>query len=355
MKKGFVYILLGLYFIVLVKFFVSDYNISYDLDDYQIKELANGDYIYVEIKDQDTIYNYMFFTGRKLFKKRVKDIKTEEVNGYKCLMPEVKGIDSYYVCSDGDALLSYQMSKKEDVYESSNDNFKYYNGVLNKEHVYIWKYDGFYYLNENEYKSINIFDKDRYSNDLMISINGYLVFPKYDNNYLFKGFVVLDMKSASYEFIESKYEINYDSYIVGNRKNNLYLFDNKELKLYEINYKKRKIELVGDDKKGYIKYVDGKKEEATLSEYVKDKITYFEDNSNYQIVDKNYMSYSLNKELILNYFNDSDITYVNSINGNIYFIYKDKLYKYSNSEVKAVLHYFEFNFNKNGNVFVYSK
>lgn len=355
MKKGFVYCLLFLYFIVFIKFFAADYNISYDIDNYKIKELATDDYIYIEIKDEDTIFNYMFFTGRKVFKKRVKDVKIEEVNGYKCLMPIVKGVESYYVCSEGDNLLSYQMAKKEEIYKTSDDNFKYYENSLDDDNLFIWKYDGFYYLNNNEYKSINIFDKDRYSNDLMISINGYLIFPKYDNNYLFNGFVSLDMSDGTYEFIDSKYEINYDSYIVGNRKNSLYLFDNKELKLYEINYKKGKVELIGDDKKGYIKYVDGKKEDATLSEYVKDKITYFEKDKEYINVDKNYMSYTLNKDNRLNYFNDSDINYVDSVNGSVYFIYKDKLFKYYNSEVKPVLHYFEFNFNKNGNVFVYNK
>lgn len=355
MKKGFVYVLLVLYFIVLIKFFVSDYSISYDIKDFHIDEKATGDYIYFDIQYQDIKYNFMFFTGRKFFKKRVKNIKLEEINGYKCLIPDLKGIDSYYVCSDGDNLLSYQMAKNEEVYMSSNDNFKYYKDSIDNEHIYIWKYDGFYYLNNEEYKSINIFDKDRYSNDLMVNINGYLIFPKYDNNYLFKDFVVLDMADASYEFIDSKYEINYDSYIVGNRKNSIYLFDNKELKLYEINYKKGKVELIGDEKEGYIKYVNGKKEDATLSEYVKDKITYFEEKDEYLVVDNNYFSYTLDRNIKFNFFNDSDIKYVDSINGNIYFIYKDKLYKYSESEVKSILHYFEFNFNKNGNVFVYGE
>lgn len=355
MKKKVFWILIFLYIIILVKFYISNYNITYNIDDYKIVEKGTKDYIYIEVTYQDKTYNYMFNTGRKLFKKRVKNIEKEEIDNQICLKPKLKGLESYYMCSSNEELISYQTLKNIDKYENITDNFKYYKNLKEDEHIYIWKYDGFYYLNDDEYKSINIFNKDRYSNDLMIEINGYIIFPYYDSNYLFNDLVSLDMTTGEYEIIESDYQISYDSYIVGNRKNNIYLFDNKEQVLYEINYKKGNIELIGNSKKGYIKYVDGKKEDADVLEYTKDKITYFEKEEDYIKVDGNYFNYSINKDIKIKYFLYNDIEIVNKYQDSIYFIYKDKLYRYEKSEAYPVAHYFELNFNKNNNIFIYNE
>lgn len=355
MKKKVFWVILFLCFVCLIKFFVGNYSISYKLGGINVREIARDDYVYVEIEYGENIYNYMFYNGRKLFKKRVRDISVEKQNDKICVKPDIKGYDSYFVCSDGNDLLSYDLVKNQDNYEVLDSNFKYYKSLSSDEHVYVWKYDGFYYLNGEEFKSINIFDTNRYSNDLMVKLDNYLIFPKYDGNYLFSDFVVLDMEDGSYEFIESKYKINYDAYIVGNRKKCLYLFDNKEEKLYEINYKKGKVNLVGDDNKGFIKYVNGKKKDAKKEDYTTKKITYFENDDDFYKVNENYLMYNMNENLRLKFFDSNEINFVDMINGNLYFVYKDKLYRFNNDKAHLVLHNFEFNFNKNNNVFVFNK
>lgn len=353
-KKTF-YILIILYLIVIIKFFTSNYNITYKIDGYNITEKATNDYIYIEITKENEIYNYMYNTKRKLFKKRVKNILAEEIDNITCIKPNIKGLDNYFMCNDNNEQISYDIIKKEDNSISTNDNFKYFNNLNENEYIYIWKYDGFYYLNKDNYKSINIFEKDRYSNDLMIKIDKYIIFPYYDSNYLFNNIIVLNMTNGKYETISSEYKISYDSYIAGNNKNNIYLFDNKEEKLYEINYKKNKIKLIGDAKKGYIKYTNRKKEKAELSEYTKNKVTYFNTEENYININENYYNYTLNKNIKTKFFSTNEITISDSHNNNIYFIYKDNLYKYQNSKSSIISHYFEFNFNKNNNIFVYNE
>jgi len=187
----------------------------------------------------------------------------------------------------------------------------------------------------------------------MVKINGKIIFPNYDDNYLFSDFVVVDMSTGDYKTITSKYKINYDSYIVGNRKSSVFLFDNKELKLYEINYKKNYVEVVGDQNKGFIKYVDGKKKDADISEYVKDKITYLSKEDMLISIDNNYLSYKVNPELKLNFFNKS-IDNINVIDDSVYFIYDDMLYRYKLGKADKIAYYFEFNFNKDNTIFVYN-
>lgn len=354
MIKKFFWFTLFLYLLVIIKFFISDYSISYDLDDVHVKEFSKDGYVYLEIEIDENIYNYMFYSGRKLTKKRVSDVKVKEVDDATCVKPTFKSFSSYYVCNDGTDLISYSVVNNSDKYEKVDENVKFYKNLSTDEHVYIWKYDGFYYLNGDKLKSINIFKSDRYSNDLMIKVKNFLVFPNYDGNYLFSGFVVLDMTDGSYEVVDTKYSFNYDSYFVGNRKNYLYLFDNKESKLYEINYKKGKVSLIGDDKKGFVKYVDGKKENAQVTEYLDEKITYFDNPKSVFNVRSNYFSYDFN-DLRFKYFNESDIDYVDSVSDNLYFIFKDKLYRFNQDSSEMIFHYFEFNFNKNNNVFVYSR
>ena len=58
MKRVF-YVLCAIYLVMLIKFYVSDYEILYDVNEFKVKENANGDYIYFEIDYNNKIYNYM--------------------------------------------------------------------------------------------------------------------------------------------------------------------------------------------------------------------------------------------------------------------------------------------------------
>ena len=186
----------------------------------------------------------------------------------------------------------------------------------------------------------------------MYQIDAYLIFPKYDNNYLFSSFYVLDMTSGKYTEISTNYSINYDSYITGNHKNSIFLFDNKNENLYEINYKNKKVSLIGSEIKGFIKYENKKKKEALKEDYTINKITYFESNEKPIIAVNNTFIYDNGYKFK---YNQEEVLPINNINDTVYFIYKDNIYKYDEGITTFIAHYFELNFNNNNNVFVYKK
>ncbi len=354
MKKVYFIILCLLYLMVTIKFFSASYTIKYDVKDIKVLEKSNKNYMYYEIEYEGNTFNYMFYQNRNFFKKNLEDIKVKEIGNNICIKPIIKKTKTYYLCSDGENLISYNLVNQKEIKDTFEDDFYFAKNLNEEEYILVWKYDGFYYLNGKNKSSINIFNKDRYSNDLMFQIEKYLIFPKYEEDYLFSNFIVLDMTTGKYEEIKTQYNINYTSRVVGNNKSSIYIFDEKDASLYEINYKKKKCKLVSNEMKGYIKYKDGKKVNASLSEYTKDKITYFDLPKKYIDVSNNYFNYKINKDLKIKFY-DNNIKLVDTYKNNIYFIENDNLYKESDSEVKLILHYFEFNFKSDDVVFIYNK
>ena len=184
----------------------------------------------------------------------------------------------------------------------------------------------------------------------MIEIDKYLLFPKYDEEYTFDSFVLMDITTKKTYEIKSNNTISIDSYYAGIYKNNIYLFDNKSENLYKINYKKRDIELVGSNIKGYEKIENNKVVDASLKEYKNDKITFFNKDNSPITIEDNIISYNYFK---LKYAAKAKVVYNNGYD--IFYINEDNIYKYSLGETKNILHYFELNFNTNNNVFIYQK
>lgn len=349
--KKYIYYLIGVIFIIIIiKYFTSNYEINYQIKDYQIKEIVKNETTYIEVKYDNNIYTCLINKKRNIFKKMIKKITKEEINDKTCLTIDI----GYTICNDKDNLVTLDVLNDSIRYIKNEKDFYYNKNLEKKEYLLIWKYDGFYYLNDDEYKSINIFNKDRYSNDLMIQIENYLIFPKYDDEYMFNDFIILNIKTGDYSTIKTKYNISYEAYYSGNHKNKVYLFDNKNNNLYEINYKKNKVKIVGDTINGFFKYVNNKKVECGLSEYKEKKITYFKEEAKNIIVNNNYLSFINNKNIRLKFFNE-DVNVIDVVNNKIYFIYKDNIYKYEEGKILEIAHFFELNFNNKNNVFIYSE
>ena len=143
-----------------------------------------------------------------------------------------------------------------------------------------------------------------------------------------------------------------DQYIES-KKNNDTVYYNDSIQI-TLN-KKNKVKIVGDSFTGVFKYVKNKKVYVKMSEYESEKINFFDKTSNVLNVKGNMLSYKYDEELFTKYFNYEEVNIVDYINDRIYFIYKDNLYNYYEGKINYLGHYFEFNFNKNSNVFVYNK
>ncbi len=350
MKKiGYIFSLIII--IILFKYFTGDYKINYKINEYKITEEVKKNNTYISITSENNTYNFKYDLKRSLNKKRIKKIEVKKQDNYICIKPYIKNYDTYYICkSDTEYITESALNNL--TTQKFTEDVKYNKNVSSNEFIYIWKYDGFYTFN-NEMNTLNLFSTDRYSNDLMYSFENYLIMPVYDKEYMFSDFYLIDLETGKYKTIKTNLSIHYDSYYAGINNNKLYLFDNKSNKLYEINYKKLTVKQIGDEFKGYIKYENNKKKTAKLSEYTKDKITYFNKEDEFIEVNKNKFSYD--GKTWIKYFNEENINVVKVYKDIIYFIFEDNIYKYSNSKVNLIIHYFEYNFNNNEITYIYNK
>lgn len=373
MKKNSVLLILFFGLIILIKYFVSNYEIKYEIDTFSVVENYKDNVYYFEITDNDElVYNFKLYEKRSLSKKILDDIKIVENDIYKCIYPVSDKALFYPVCySDNENLISYDLIDNEEINDfvdelkikfetpvfNESEEFKFMDNVDDDTYIAVWKYNGFYLLKKGEVKTLDLFNKDRYSNDLSVLYKDKILVPNYDEDLVFSNFILLDIVTGEYEKVKSKFEISYDGYIAGTFKNNVYLFDNKNEKLYTINIKNGKVSLVGDEEKGFVKIENFREVKANLNEYKKDKITYFAELSKNNIkVKDNYRYYEENEDIKVKFMYDNEFSVVHIYKDSIYYLKDDNLYMYDNkSGSKLLLHYFELNFNDRNRIFIYNK
>ncbi len=364
MKRKIVLIFIVLLIIAFIKYFKSDYKTEYNINGYNVKTIYENKRYYIEI---DGKYNFVIYKDKiKLSRLKIKNISTIEGENFKCIYPVINKIKTYPLCYQNDEYIDYNLIESENLakYKTKqnnyeiNDTFSYNSNLDKNEYVFLWNYKGFYKMSYNNKETINIFDEDKYDNSLMYKADNKIIFPDYDEEYVFTSFYVLNIINSKYKKIETKYEISYDSYIVGNIKNKVYLYDIKNDNLYEINLKRLKVELIGSNEIGYYKFENNKKVESDKKEYSNKKISYINSINDDYIVNKNiiYKVYSNNSILKEKIYVGENLKLVNSYENDLYFISKDKFYKYSPlSGVKQIFNYFELNFNDNEIIYIYAE
>ena len=68
MKKSISILILLIILMITVKYFSSNYDITYDVDDYKIREINKQNTMYYEITYEGVVYSYIVNRSRKLFK-----------------------------------------------------------------------------------------------------------------------------------------------------------------------------------------------------------------------------------------------------------------------------------------------
>lgn len=370
MKKIVVILLSILCLIMIIYYFRSDYIIGYKIDKFKIKEQYNDNKYYFEIMN-NKLYNFDYIVSRKLNKKQIENVVYIKDGVYECIIPKSKKLDTYPLCYRGNNLVSYTLVSSDkikeffikngysnkNVYEKSDKDFQFYNNLDKKEYIAVWKYNGFYIMNENNIKTINLFNKDRYSNDLCYLNNQYLLLPNYDQEHEFNTFYIVNIKNGEKEKIDTDYNISYESYIVGVNEDSVYLFDKKYKNEYEINVKKGKVKLIGNEDKGYVKYKDGKRVSETLKYFNQSRTFNLGSTSSYIYNEGASLTktYKENKKYSTIIF-DKKVNLVNTHNDKVYFILKDVLYEYiPYSGEKTIVKNFEWNFNLKDTIFIYNE
>ncbi len=369
--KKLIFTLLFIIFIVLVvKNYTSSYEIKYKIDSFIVNINYKNNRYYFEINGKYD-FNFKIYSNRKISKKVISSIKEYKNDESYCIYPVIDFFDTYPLCYKADQLIDFSLIKdelsieeynsaeKEDKIYYANNNFTFFSNLSDDSYIAVWKYNGFYIMNRNKIKVLDIFEKDNYDNDLCVQINKYLLLPNYDEEHEFKKFLLINIVNGKKYTIETKYEISYDSYIAGTHLNNVYLYDSKSDILYEINIKLRNVKIVGDDTDGYIKIDKGEYKSATRNEYEIDKITYFElnsDDTDFNINEKGvFKYYKENNSLITLISNNLDLKFIESKNDKAYFIDDENLYEYISSlGFYKIFNYFELNFNKDV-IYIYNQ
>ena len=349
--------------IIVVKYYFSSYDIQYNINKHTIKEVYKNDRIYFEI---DNKYNFDVYMNRKIKKILISSIDSIVGEDFSCIYPKSKYIDTYPLCIKDNTQIDYNLIdsellvryKEESVdVEKGESNFIYYNNLNNATYIALWNYKGYIIMNGSSYKNVEMFKNDRYDNSLSYMKDNTIYMPDYDEEHEFSKLITLDLVTRKRNVIYLDYKIDYDSYIVGSIKNNLYIFDNKYSILYEINIKKEKINIKASNEIGYYKYVNGKFITCSKSEYKVDKIKFdtHESNYNYKYDNHLYKTYLDNRN-IKTKIHDKNVSIVGEYRNELYYIDEDYLYRYTpKSGSEKVLYFFELNFNKSNTIFVYNK
>ena len=232
---------------------------------------------------------------------------------------------------------------KKETYKSVDINF------LNDSSYLIYNYRGFYLINKEKTKEIELFKDDIYTLDLAYQKDNYLIVPNYNQNYFFNTFFIIDINNGKVEEVKFDYEISFESEFLGEFKNNIYLIDKKSEKQYKIDIRKEIIEEVP------LQLIrNGKLNKVTFQTIVNNNYKFSSSETvNYKIID-NYLYRIVNNYKIK--ISDKEIDKIIKYeNDNVYYLYNENLYMYNNlyGEVK-LLSNFEWNFN-NTNVIYFSK
>lgn len=353
-------IILVIIFFIFIVFLLQakNYTKKYMINDILVEESYNKQdkYYYFEFMYNDITLDFLVESKYKQHRGFVENIEVAKNDDDFCLIPKGKlnfiplcyqeGHEiSYHLVNEAlkEKLPTYLFSetKKIDEYEGIN--------VYNKNYNYlIWNYSGFYYLNNNESKKINILKKETYNINLVTYTKDYLVLADYDTDYTFNKFYTISFKNGSVKSYNLDYNIYFDSYFLGFVKNKAYLVDNKESRMYEFNASNGKLEKV---KSKLLKYNEW--ENVNIKTLINNKQKF--------IYNSNYFYTLDNETLYLNYKN-KDIkkkitsnvsTIVKTNNQDIFYIKNDALYHFNETTGEdLLLEYFEWNFNFENVIFI---
>lgn len=384
-----------------------EYNIQIENQEYKIKEiynkkLNNSYYLEITLNDQKFIYNIDNSFNKQ--KRIVKDIKVKNIDNVLCIYPilindqktEIEcnynnNLYSYYVAKDFTAAKELVTELKTLGYDSkvwnptSNENIKthtsylYNNNFLDNDVFVIWNYKGIELINKEKTEYLSLYSYDKYENTHATIVDNYFITPQYNYGTVFdfNKLNLINLDDFSKSSIDLEQTVKQDTYINGIIDNKLYYFDPDNLKQIEINPKRKKYKIVGNEKDNAQYYANGEwstiniYDFKTNKKYFNDdysnneklmiynpkniyetKINYYyllEDGSFYQLNKNN-----LDKPMLL--FKQDNMKEIKVIDNTIYYMVGDSIYLYNNETgIQKVLQNSEWNYNYTNIYNVYKK
>lgn len=376
--------------------FKSKHTIKYNINDIYIDEIYNKDKYYFNIKIKDIEFSFQYKNIFNKSKKVIKKIETYNKDDLVCIYPVLKNNNVLdIICSKDDIQYSYTYLKEElndfvnllikKGYKNTSwieqtktkkigTSIIYQTNIEDNTFIYIWKYNGFYSINNKKLKQINYFNNDTYLNNLGIQVNNYYVVPDYNQKYEYNKLIIFNMINDNIKTLNFKkgLTITNDYYNNGVVNNNLYVFDTDNLKQYKINIKRNKYEEVGNKNNNAL-YYNGTWQTRNIYDFVTNKLEFLVEEDipnilkeykqvynykdNYYYIDKdNIILYNNNLKSKTYLFNSSSINNIKLVEDTLYFIEDNTLYSYNilNGLNKLII-YDELSFNKVNRYAIYKK
>ncbi len=283
-----------------VTYFISEKDSEYVINTSGInfvvkesfKKRTNKNLYQFEIENSNTkdVYNYLIDKDFNSQNVLIKDIKSFEQGGLKCIMPVFRdNSNSEILCESGNDVVSYSYLKQTGNNVVDNfvatlknegfSNLSWESGLDFEQHediqaainfpeefgVALWAKSELYLIQKNLFKSVNMFTEDKVDNSLSALAGGYYVTVNTDDAYKISKFDRIYLVNATtglkdFVYVEEDEDgISKNIYFAGVVGNNVYIVDKTTKKEYELNAVQKTIKVVGDENLTTGKYYDGKK------------------------------------------------------------------------------------------------
>lgn len=374
-----------------VTFFKQSHEIQYTLKkdsrSFLVHEKFYHQRYYIEIHSDD----YTFFLEQdnsfNKMKQIVEDIEFVEEAGMMCIYPDLKNQElTTVVCSDQKKMYAYESVrerafvsnfvstlqkdgkfryKEVEEVEEHNGQITYYTSAMD-EFVSLWFYQGFSIFNSERSLFQSTLSFDRYENTLSRFVGKYYVTPQYTDNklYEFSSFYVFDVTTNANFTIELDEAVSNYSYVNGIVDDKLYIFDKNLMKQIEVHPAKKTARVVASGNEDAL-YYHGEWETRNIYDFSQNKIAFldFDDtklkekyqyisayysNRSYYFYDGSgfYQVYEDFSDTPMLLFEQAGIKDIKVVDGYIYYILGDTLYKYTPGILrKRIMKYDEFLYN----------
>ena len=350
-----------LIFLIIFLFIPKNYTKKYKVNNYQIVEKFNkkNKRYSLSISLDDKVYEYNFdskYIGRKL----VKNIELKESDNTSCIINTIKKNDDVVLCIRDNTNIVFRLVDNIDLSSYKKVKEGKYNRIgnisvydsLNKNYL-IWNYNSFKYIEDDNNGDIKLFNNDYYNISLATIINNYLVIPNYDLQYNFKELILINLKNKSKETWKLNYDVSFESYILGIKDNSIYLVDKKNKIEYELNVRKRTMDIIGSESRDGKILVNNKFEKISMLKLVNNMMSFTYDlDQEFVLEDTKLYLKTANTKVLVSNQGVSKIVY--QTNKYVFYLIRDTLYYYDSiyGEVR-VMNNFEWNFNSSNNIFIY--
>ncbi len=344
----------------------KSYSISYNIAEYSIDENYDRKTktYYFEIKYDGQRYDFIKEMKYERKRQLIKDVNKIKDGDDICLEITSSYFQTNPLCYSQDTFIDYRLSSTQILNKLNVNTYSKELNIANKYNNYelfnlkdnllIWNYNGFLSIKNDSITEINLFSKDIYNILLAQKVTRYLFIPNYEQKYNFSKAYVIDLNDFSKKEWNLKYEISFDSYILGTKDDSIFLVDKKNEIEYELVPYKRKMRIVGSASKNGFTYQNDKLTKVSMN-YLTTKEEHFTFSSLYNYyINKNklYLKYLDNNESML--VSSKEITQIVSVTKDtVYYLVDDTLYFYNPlyGETK-VLKYSDWQYNYDNMIFI---